>query len=219
MTKYYKPTTLSYDRSVILSALLDTIKDSEVEKYGSIVIERKHHELINDVLKEQFKNIPSVRAVLLWVFSPGRTSSIHKDIPVRYEGDQTPFNKFALNIPLQTADLVHMKWFDEKEGAATKSTYVHSIGPSAADGLIYRLNGLLKENLNHNYIKPQSSPKIDEADAEQIDDVYYTQPNIVSINTWHSVTNESVTETAIFASIRFNVDITLEQLISKLGPA
>jgi len=211
MTKYYIPATLQYDRSAILTTLLDITKDSGVDKHGSMVVERVYNDKIQDMLGDTFKNI-KIRSILLWMLTPGRSSSIHKDIRDRYEGDQDPFGVIALNLPLQTTELVHMKWFDEKEGSKTLATHIHSVGPSAADGILE--NGKLP-----NYIKYHNSPRLADADGEIIDEVYYTTPILCGINTWHSVINKSDTETAIFISIRFYDDSTLENLISKFGPA
>jgi len=204
MTKYYKPVNYSYDRSALLSVLNSAINETGSDQYSSQAINKNYFSAISDILGKDFKNFP-LMGILFFNFGPGVSSTIHKDVQEGFIGGETLFAKMGLNLPLQNADTVHMKWYTSRENAQLEQTYTRSFAPSGID------------NGDSNHIKPIPSPKLNRSDINRcIEKTYYTQPMIVSINNWHSVTNESAKETATFVSIRFNSNITLEMLTSKI---
>ena len=206
MTKYYKPiTNYSYDRLALLSVLNTAIKGCASEHISGahIIPLETHLPTISDILGEIFKDFP-LHAVLFFKFNSGLGTTVHKDVTSDFKGGENPFVKMSLNLPLQNADKVLMKWYTAKEDSPAHPNYTpHSV----------------TDQSNPSYIKLMHNIKLNQCDINEcVENTYYTSPMIVSINNWHSVLNES-TETASFVSIRFSADVTLEKLISKFGPA
>lgn len=214
MTTYYKPiTNYSYDGPALLSVLNTAIKGCASEHISGchIITNETYIQTISDILGEIFEDF-SIHSVLFFRFSPGLASTVHKDVQSDFAAGENLFAKMALNLPLQNADKVIMKWYTAKEDAHAIPNYT----PQTP-----RLPGeQARPDPNPtSYIKLMHSVRLNKSDINEcVENTYYTNPIIVSINNWHSVTNES-TETASFVSIRFSENITLEKLMSKFGPA
>ena len=206
MTTYYKPiTNYSYDGPALLSVLNTAIKGCASEHISGahIIPLETYLPAISDIFGEIFKDFP-LHAVLFFKFNSGLMSNVHKDVTLDFEGGENLFAKMALNLPLQNADKVIMKWYTAKEDALIQPNYT----PRS-----------VTDRNNSSRTKLMHSVSLNKSDINEcVENTYYTNPIIVSINNWHSVMNES-TETASFVSIRFSADVTLEKLISKFGPA
>ena len=205
MTKYYKPVNYSYDHLALLSVLNSAIKEyPQMHGPGCYLIPLQIYvPTIPDILGKMFRNIP-LDAILFFKLNSRQGSTVHKDVTSDFVGGENLFAKMALNLPLQNADKVRMKWYTAKEDVILQPNYIP--------------NAEIDQN-NLDYIKLTHGAKLNRCDINKcVENTYYTSPMIVSINNWHSVLNES-TETASFVSIRFTPDITLEKLISKFGPA
>jgi len=159
---------------------------------------------IPDILGKMFRNIP-LDAILFFKLYSGQGSTVHKDVTSDFVGGENLFAKMALNLPLQNADKVRMKWYTAKEDISVRQpNYIPSVE--------------IDQN-NLDYIKQTPGVHLNRCDINRcVESTCYTKPIIVSINNWHSVMNES-TETASFVSLRFGKDVTPEKLISKFGPA
>jgi hypothetical protein len=205
MTKYYKPINYSYDRLALLSLASSAVKGTPSEHSSMAhIINEKYFSAISDIFGEIFKDF-SLHSVLFFNPGPSVGSTIHKDVPPSWPGGENLFAQMGLNLPLQNADNVNMKWYTVKENAQVQPTYiprsVAHINPSGKTKLMV-------------------ATKLNQCDVNEcVDIAYYTNPMIVSINNWHSVMNESTTETASFLSVRFSSDVTLEKLLLKFGPA
>jgi len=206
MTKYYKPiTNYSYDGPALLSVLNTAIKGCASEHISGchIIPLQIYVPTIPDILGKIFKDF-RLDGILFFKLYSGQSSTVHKDVTANFKGGENLFAKMALNLPLQNADKVRMKWYTAKEDVILQPNYLP--------------NAEIDQN-NLDYIKLTHGAKLNRCDINKcVENTYYTSPMIVSINNWHSVLNES-TETASFVSIRFTPDITLEKLISKFGPA
>jgi hypothetical protein len=205
MTKYYKPVNYSYDHLALLSVLNSAIKGCPSEHVSGchIIPLQTYVPTIPDILGKIFKDF-RLDGILFFKLYSGQSSTVHKDVTANFKGGENLFAKMALNLPLQNADKVRMKWYTAKEDVILQPNYIP--------------NAEIDQN-NLDYIKLTHGAKLNRCDINKcVENTYYTSPMIVSINNWHSVLNES-TETASFVSIRFTPDITLEKLISKFGPA
>jgi hypothetical protein len=205
MPKYYKPVNYSYDHLALLSVLNSAIKGCPTEHVsGCHLIPRQiYAPTIPGILGKIFKDIP-IDGILFFKLYSGQGSTVHKDVTADFEVGENLFAKMALNLPLQNADKVRMKWYTAKEDVVLQPNYI----PNAEI-----------DKKNSDYVKLTHGVKLNRCDINRcVENTCYTRPMIVSINNWHSVLNES-TETASFVSIRFTPDVTLKKLISKFGPA
>jgi hypothetical protein len=101
--------------------------------------------------------------------------------------------EFALNLPLLNSDKVVMRWYLDND---PKTNFDVFTGPTGID-----------------------TPFLPKHRAVCIDELYYTRPHFVKINDWHSVENESTTDTAHFISLRFfsPLDIVMNRLVRRKG--
>lgn len=213
MTKYYKPVNYSYDHLALLSVLNSAIKGCPAEHVSGshIITNETYIQTISDILGEIFEDF-LIHSVLFFRFKSGLASTVHKDVTSDFEGGENLFAKMALNLPLQNADKVRMKWYTAKEDAVLQPNYT-PLTPLQPGSIVTDPNPPSYIKLLH------SGVTLNRCDINKcVENTYYTNPMIVSINNWHSVMNES-TETASFVSIRFSQNITLKKLISKFGPA
>ena len=126
-----------------------------------------------------------IKSILYFTLQPLQSSIIHIDTNLSNKNNNT---EFALNLPLLNSDKVLMKWYSENNPNIDFDIYV---GPNGTP-----------------------TPSILENRVTLIDQLYYTNPHIVKINTWHSVQNESMQDVAHFISLRF--DSPLELVMNKL---
>ena len=206
MTKYYKPVNYSYDHLALLSVLNSAIKGCPSEHVAGshIITNETYIQTISDILGKIFKDF-RLDAILFFKLYSGQSSNVHKDVMSDFVGGENLFAKMALNLPLQNADKVRMKWYTAKEDSHAIPNYTPQT-PRQPGSIVTD-------------IKLMPSVRLNRCDINKcVESTCYTSPMIVSINNWHSVLNES-TETASFVSIRFTPDVTLKKLISKFGPA
>jgi len=206
MTKYYKPVNFSYDHLALLSVLNSAIKEyPQMHGPGCHLIPLQTYvPTIPDILGKIFKDF-RLDAILFFKLYSGQSSTVHKDVMSDFVGGENLFAKMALNLPLQNADKVRMKWYTAKD-------VIFQPQPN------YIPNAEIDQN-NLYYIKQTPGVHLNRCDINRcVESTCYTNPIIVSINNWHSVMNES-TEMASFVSLRFGKDVTLKKLISKFGPA
>jgi len=206
MPKYYKPiTNYSYDGPALLSVLNTAIKGCPSEHVSGchLIPLQTYVPTIPDILGKIFKDF-RLDGILFFKLYSGQGSTVHKDVTANFVGDENLFAKMGLNLPLQNADKVRMKWYTAKEDVVLQPNYIP--------------NAEIDQN-NLDYIKQTPGVHLNRCDINRcVESTCYTNPIIVSINNWHSVTNES-TEMASFVSVRFGKDVTPEKLISKFGPA
>lgn len=204
MTPINVPLSMPFDNELLLSTVISLSKEISYQKYGSgfsndklteqvrwvsIFNKENHISKIRESLGEDFSSFP-ITEVLFFTLPPGKKTLVHRDTR---EGYACP--EFALNLPLQNSDKVLMTW------------YTHDCGPKKI------LTNLSREEASINFIT-----KADMSDDDVVDQIYYTQPHITNILVWHDVKNES-TENAYFISLRFDLNITHEHIISKFSPA
>ena len=127
-----------------------------------------------------------IKSILYFTLQPLQSSIIHIDTNLSNKKNNDP--EFALNLPLLNSDKVLMKWYSENNPNIDFDIYV---GPNGTP-----------------------TPSILENRVTLIDQLYYTNPHIVKINTWHSVQNESIQDVAHFISLRFYSP--LELVMNKL---
>ena len=213
MPKYYKPiTNYSYDGPALLSVLNTAIKGCASEHISGshIITNETYIQTISDILGKIFKDF-RLDGILFFKLYSGQSSNVHKDVMSDFVGGENLFAKMALNLPLQNADKVRMKWYTAKEDS-------HAI-PNYTPQTPRQPGSIVTDPNPPSYIKLMPSVRLNRCDINKcVESTCYTSPMIVSINNWHSVLNES-TETASFVSIRFTPDVTLKKLISKFGPA
>jgi hypothetical protein len=204
MTPINVPLTMSFDNELILSTAISLAKEIPYQKYGTgfsndnlteqvrwvtIFNKENHIAKIKESLGEDFSSFP-LHEVLFFNLPPGKKTLVHRDVR---EGYVCP--EFALNLPLQDSNKVLMTWYTS-DVSKQKTVPINMTREEAA---IY------------------FSTKAEISTDTIIDQIYYSQPHITNILVWHDVKNES-TETAYFISLRFELDFTHEQIISKFSP-
>ena len=134
-------------------------------------------------------NIP-IQSILYFTLPPTTVGGIHIDINL---SKKTKGVEFALNLPLLNSDKVLMRWYLDNDPETNFDVFT---GPNGTD-----------------------TPSLPKDRATCIDQVYYTSPHIVKICDWHSVENESTTDTAHFISLRFfsPLDIVMDRLVRGTG--
>ena len=134
-------------------------------------------------------NIP-IQSILYFTLPPTTVGGIHIDINL---SKKTKGVEFALNLPLLNSDKVLMRWYLDND---PKTNFDVFTGPNSTD-----------------------TPLLSKNRAVCIDELYYTSPHLVKINDWHSVENESTTDTAHFISLRFfsPLDIVMNRLVRGTG--
>jgi hypothetical protein len=127
-----------------------------------------------------------IKSILYFKLQPLQPSVIHIDTNISNKNNDS---EFALNLPLLNSDKVLMKWYSDNNPNIDFDIYV---GPNGT-----------------------STPSILENRVTLIDQLYYTNPHIVKINTWHSVQNESIQDIAHFISLRFYspLDLVMNKLL------
>jgi hypothetical protein len=131
-----------------------------------------------------------IQSILYFKLPPIEVSAIHIDINL---SKKTKGAEFALNLPLMNSAKVLMRWYVDND---PKTNFDVFAGPNGTDTPLLPINR-----------------------AICINELYYTRPHIVKINDWHSVENESTTDTAHFISLRFfsPLDIVLNRLVRGTG--
>ncbi len=131
-----------------------------------------------------------IQSILYFKLPPTKDSAIHIDINL---SKKTKGVEFALNLPLMNSDKVLMRWYLDNDPETNFDVFT---GPNGTD-----------------------TPSLPKDRATCIDQVYYTSPHIVKICDWHSVENESTTDTAHFISLRFfsPLDIVMDRLVRGTG--
>ena len=131
-----------------------------------------------------------IQSILYFKLPPTTVGVIHIDINL---SNKTKNAEFALNLPLMNSDKALMKWYIDND---PKTNFDVFAGPNSTD-----------------------TPLLSKNRAVCIDELYYTSPHLVKINDWHSVENESTTDTAHFISLRFfsTLDIVMNRLVRGTG--
>ena len=120
-----------------------------------------------------------IATILYFQLKPLGNSHIHMD---KNLSNPNRFNTdFALNIPLYNGANVLMRWYDDTTPDCMYDVFT---GPNGT-----------------------GTPLLTKNRAVCVDKLYYTVPNIVKINNWHSVGNQSNDECASFISLRFYVPL------------
>ena len=119
-------------------------------------------------------NLP-ISSILYFRLDKLRSGLIHIDT----DADNPIYDSlFALNLPLLNCKKVSMDWFIQKDMSTAPLTFA---GPSHGS----------------------KTPRLPLDNAMCIDTCIYDTPQIVKIDSWHSVTNHSNIDIAYFISIRF----------------
>ena len=131
-----------------------------------------------------------IKSILYFKVPPSTVSAIHIDTHLSHK---TKGVEFALNLPLMNSDKVLMRWYLDND---PETNFNIITGPNS-----------------------EVVPSLPKDRATCIDQVYYTSPHIVKICDWHSVENESTTDTAHFISLRFfsSLDIVMNKLVRGTG--
>ena len=127
-----------------------------------------------------------IQSILYFKLPPTEVSVIHIDINL---SKKTKGAEFALNLPLMNSAKVLMRWYIDTD---PKTNFEVFTGPNSHD-----------------------VPCLPTNRSICLDQLYYTRPHFVKINDWHSVENESTTDTAHFISLRFysSLDLVMNKLV------
>ena len=202
MTPLNVPLLMPFDNKLLLSTALSLSNEIPYQKFGTgfsddkllrqnrwVTIFNKEYHIskFKESLGENFSSLP-LEEVFFFCLPPGKKTLVHRDVR---EGYVCP--EFALNLPLQDSEKVLMSWYTNK-GNQKK----------------------MPPNMTREEAAKYFITRAEMSADDTIDQIYYTQPHITNILTWHDVKNES-TETAYFISLRFTLSCTREQVISNFS--